>query len=292
MKLSAYHKAVGDIVRLKFGHATPELFEMPERVYISCLFRWNREQALALADAWGDRAVIGGTGASIHKRLSVEVEKTLPDYSLYGNDRAIGFISRGCIRRCPWCVVPEKEGKLRRVSTAREIVGERHESVFLDNNFLALPDHHKDLEWLAKHKVGIDFNQANDARLITADNAKLLAKCKWEANGSTVRIALDSVGTIPAVERALTHLRSAGMALSRIFVYCLIGYDGLQSDVERLLFLRSFGVSVFPIGYRDLETGKEPARGWDRKLYRKYKRLICRMPRASSVWDDFKRDVK
>jgi len=291
MRLSGYHKGQGDTVRLKFGHATPELFETPDRVYISCLFRWNRAHALALADVWGGRAVIGGTGVDIKKQLPPEV-KSSPDYSLYGNDRAIGFISRGCIRRCPWCVVPEKEGKLHRVSTAAKIVRTRNEAIFLDNNFLALPDHHKDLEWLAKFQVGIDFNQANDARLITADNAKLLAECKWKANGSTVRISLDSVGTMPAVERALGHLKSAGMSLSRVFVFCLIGYSGLQSDVERLLFLRRFGVSVFPMGYRNLETGDEPANGWDLKLYKKYRRLICRMPRAASVWEDFERDVQ
>jgi tRNA A37 methylthiotransferase MiaB len=41
-----------------------------------------------------------------------------PDYSLYPElgDRALGFLTRGCPRRCPFCVVPVKEGTPRQVS--------------------------------------------------------------------------------------------------------------------------------------------------------------------------------
>lgn len=292
MRLSTWHKQRGDTVRLKFGDTRPELFEQPDKVYISCLFRWHKRAALALAEAWNSKAEIGGTGVDIAKELPPEVAACPPDYDLYGNSRAIGFISRGCPNHCPWCVVWRKEGELHRVSTANELVNNHPEATFLDNNFLALPDHCVDLRWLVEQQIGVDFNQGLDARLITEENAKLLAQCRWITPGhQTVRLALDSVGQIQAVGHALDLLESAGLAAWKISIYALIGYSGLNSDIERLLFLRSRNVSVFPMGFRDLETGLEPARGWNRRRYKKYRRLICRMPHAQSVWDDFKREV-
>lgn len=297
MRLSAHHKSIGDTVRLKFGDAYPELFETPDKVYISCIFRWNREAALALADAWEDRAETGGTGIDAGSSLPPAVSNwhikyPQPDYDLYGNQRAIGFISRGCPNKCPWCIVPEKEGRLYRESSAEEIVGDKNEAIFLDNNFLALPDFRLDLEWLAHQGTRCDFNQGLDARRVDAATAKLLAKCNLRMpGGQKVRLACDSLGQMKAIRRAVEHFRNAGIRPSAVFVYCLIGFAGLESDVERLLFLRDLCVNVFPMGYRDNETGNEPARGWDRKLYKKYRRLITRMPFASSVWEDFKREL-
>lgn len=289
MRLSTWHKHFGDIVRLKFGDARPELFEQPDKVYISCLFRWHRRDALVLANAWGDKAKIGGTGVDIAKRLPLEIEACLPDYDLYGNDRAVGFLSRGCPNRCPWCVVWRKEGELHRMSTASELVNGHSEALFLDNNFLALPDHCIDLEWLAEQQIPIDFNQGLDARLITEENAPMLAACKWSAGP---RLACDTDGQIPAVDRAFELLIENGIAASRIFVFVLIGFVGLKSDVRRLLHLRQrWAPNIFPMGFRDLETGLEPAKGWDRRLYNKYRRLICRMPRAKSVWNDFEQEI-
>lgn len=288
MRLSTWHKLQGDTVRLKYGDAWAELFETPDKVYISCLFRWHRDTALRLAQSWDGRSIVGGTGVDISKELPLEIENCLPDYDLYGKERAIGFISRGCIRRCPWCIVPLKEGKLRRVSSAQEIVDGFREALFLDNNFLALPDHHSDLEWLAKKQVAIDFNQGLDARLVTRDNAKLLAACKWLAGP---RLALDSVNQIPAVDKALTILKEAGISPAQVFLFILIGFDGMQSDIERLRFAYKWYVNMFPMGYRDLETGEEPAKDWPLDLYRRYKKLIIRLPRSRSVFMDLERKL-
>lgn len=288
MRLSAYHKGLGDTVRLKFNNAYPELFETPDKVYISCLFRWNRRAAQQLANAWGGKVELGGTGIDLTKTLPSAIQNCSPDYDLYGNQRAIGFISRGCIRKCPWCVVPTKEGKLYRESTAQEVVNNHSEALFLDNNFLALSDYHVDLEWLVKRRIAIDFNQGLDARFVTKDAANLLANCKWLAGP---RLALDSLSQIKAVDLALSNLKTAGISPTGVFLYILVGFDGLESDVERLLFAHRWNVNAFPMGYRNLETGEEPAIGWDRKLYNKYRRLIIRLPHAKSVWDDFKKEV-
>lgn len=292
MKLSTFHKSRGDEVKLKSGDAFPELFEKPDRVYISCLYRWNRLGALRLAESWGNKSVVGGSGIDTITELPDKVECCLPDYSLYGFDRAIGFLSRGCIRDCPWCIVRRKEGKLKRVAKPWEIVNGFKEVIFLDNNHLALPGHCKDLEWLIENGIVVDFNQGTDARLINDENASLFASLKSGVPGGKIRLALDTVGQINAVSGAIEILGRSGIKSHNIFVYTLIGFDSLEGDIERLLFLWNKKVRVFPMGYRDLETGEEPATGWDRKLYKKYRRLICRMPFAESVWTDFKREVE
>lgn len=290
MRLSTYWKQHGANVRLKHGAAYPELFELPDRVFISCIFRWNQDAALQLAYAWGDRAEIGGTGVDIKKELPLEIEQCEPDYSLYGESQAIGFITRGCIRSCPWCVVPKKEGRLHRVGTAGNIVGDRLNVLFLDNNFLALDDHDEDLHFLVRSHVGVDFNQGLDARLVNEVNAPLLAACNWT---SGIRFALDSDsrGQRAAVGNALALLEQNGLSRNQATIFALIGFGGLQSDIDRLTYIHELGARPFPMGFRDLETGAEPANGWNKQLYKKYRRLICRIPFSKSVWSDFEGEV-
>ncbi len=288
MRLSTYWKAQGATVKLFKGAERPNLFEHPNKVFISCVFRWNKAEAEALAREWNGIAEIGGTGVDITKELPQKISKCQPDFSLYPSTQAIGFISRGCFRKCPWCVVPKKEGNVHRVSTASEVVGEFQEALFIDNNFLALSDCQNDFRWLAEHKIKIDFNQGLDARLITQEIAELLSACKWLQGP---RIGLDSLHQIPSIEKALSLLEKAGCSSRKVTVYTLIGFGGIKSDVERLKKAHEWQTNVFPMGFRNLETGAEPANGWDRKLYKKYRRLIIRMPQSKSVWDDFHREV-
>lgn len=288
MRLSTYWKSQGATVKLFKGAERPNLFEQPDKVFISCIFRWNKSAAEMLAKEWNGLAEIGGTGVDITKELPAHVAVCKPDFFIYPVTRAIGFISRGCFRKCPWCVVPKKEGNIHRVSTAAEITGTFTESIFIDNNFLALPDHPKDLEWLAEHKIKIDFNQGLDARLITQETAELLATCKWLQGP---RISLDSLHQIPSIENALSLLEKAGCSSRKVTVFTLIGFDGIKSDVERLRKAHEWNTNVFPMGFRNLETGEEPANGWDKTLYKKYRRLIIRMPQSKSVWNDFEKEV-
>lgn len=301
MRISSWHKAQGDEVVLKqcikargeidIRQVFPPLFDVPDRVYVSSIFRWNKDQSDFLSTSWGSKVTLGGTGIDIKKRLPPEIEQMPVDYSLYGKKRVVGFISRGCNNGCPWCVVWRKEGQLKRISTARNLLGElpnAEEGIFLDNNFLALPGHKQDLAYLAEMELPIDFNQGLDAKFITTENAKLLAACKWLTE---IRLALDSDDRISILEKAVEILASNGIAPRKIMVFVLIGFSGLDSDVRRLLAVRRLGCNAFPMGFRDLYTGEEPARGWNKRLYRKYRRLITRLPQANSVWDNFIAEV-
>jgi radical SAM superfamily enzyme YgiQ (UPF0313 family) len=173
-KIARYHKVQGDEVEwaIPFMHY--------DRVYMSKVFNFSPDD-LSCYDT--DEIVKGGTGYDIHSQLPDEIDRMQPDYSIYPNvpdDTAFGFLTRGCPNRCPWCVVPVKEGKIRPYMDVDEIAIEgRHNLVLMDNNILAVGDYAvEQLEKTIERGFHIDFNQAMDARLVTDDYAKLLARCK------------------------------------------------------------------------------------------------------------------
>lgn len=285
MRLSTHHKTQGDTVTLKKGHVAPDLFKHPDKLYISSIFRWNRDKVLDLADWWSVYTIveIGGTGVDICKVLPSGIETVAPDYALYDYPDALGFISRGCPNKCPWCIVPAKEGSIHRVSTAQEICQDRKKVTLLDNNFLALPDYKTDLEWLAENRIKVDFNQGLDARRVDAHTAKLLSECSFDY----VRFALDRPGQKKPLARAVDLLREKGMKRP-IAVYVLIGFDSFESDVERLLYCHEIDCVPRPMKYRDIETGEKPPNDWPSDTYAKWPRQTWRYYYREDMWEAFK----
>jgi hypothetical protein len=114
MKISSYHKARGDNVVLIHG-AHVDLTDPPDKIYDSIVFKKNKHALDYLFSTYPDLDIdIGGSGYDLKKELSAETEEMKPDYSLYPDcDYSIGFSSRGCFRKCHFCVVPEKEGHFR-----------------------------------------------------------------------------------------------------------------------------------------------------------------------------------
>ena len=72
----------------------------------------------------------------------------------------------------------------------------------------------------------VDFNQAMDARLVTDDYAKLLAKVKWL--GSRIRFGCDTHAQIAAVERAMELINSYGYK-GEYFLYTMLNSDFEES---------------------------------------------------------------
>lgn len=149
MKLSAWHKEKGD----KVEWWTPML--QYDRVYSSKVFTFTPENPYL-----PENAVKGGTGYGVYNELPPEIDAMFPDYSLYPKCKhAIGFLTRGCIRKCPWCVVPKKEGNIRPYRTWREIKRpDSRDIVFMDNNVLACPFGLEQIDDMIGENVRVDFN--------------------------------------------------------------------------------------------------------------------------------------
>lgn len=244
MRLSAWHKNQGDIVEWWNG------FCHYDRVYMSKVFTFTPDVDTVI-DA--DEIVRGGTGYKDYGSLPPEIETTFPDYSMCPNfKQAIGFLTRGCVRSCPWCIVPKKEGNIRPNSTWREIKRpDSREIVFLDNNVLACDYGLGQIDDMGGKPVWVDFNQGLDARLITPEVAKLLARLRWIR---FVRLSCDTNEMLPVIEQATAYMKEAGIAKSRFWAYMLV-QDVAEAE-RRAVALREMGVTPFAQPYRDYDGGE------------------------------------
>lgn len=244
MRLSEWHKNQGDVVEWWNG------FCHYDRVYMSKVFTFTPDIETVI-DA--DEIVRGGTGYKDYGSLPPEIEATPPDYSIYpGVDYAIGFLTRGCIRNCPWCIVPKKEGRIRPAATWKEI--KRPDSskiIFMDNNVLASDHGLQQIEDMGGKKVWVDFNQGLDARLVTPETAKLLAGLRWIR---FVRLSCDTMEMIPVIERAVEYMKEAGIAKSRFWAYMLV--QDVEEAERRAVALDKMGVTPFAQPYRDYDGGE------------------------------------
>lgn len=164
MKLSAYHKSKEDEVEWWSG------FSHYHILYISKVFT-NEYSPDILEPVNADRVIRGGTGYGLDNKLPDKIEHIYPDYSLYPNltkYTAYGFLTRGCDRQCPFCIVAEKEGmRSRKVADLSEWWSEQKNIKLLDPNLLACPDAPELLRQLADSGAWVDFTQGLDARLVT-----------------------------------------------------------------------------------------------------------------------------
>ena len=174
-KIAAYHRQQGDTVEW----AMP-LFEHYDIIYRSKIFNFTQDDDRTYDT---ELEIRGGTGYDIASRLPQEIDDCQPDYTIYPSilsDTAYGFLTRGCPNKCRWCVVPRKEGAIRPYWEIERVANGRKNVVLMDNNILAAEDYaHEQLEKIIALGLHIDFNQALDARLVTDDFAKQLAKVKW-----------------------------------------------------------------------------------------------------------------
>lgn len=247
MKISAYNKSIGNDVEWWNG------FIHYDRVYMSKVFTFS-DDIDTVIDA--DEVIKGGTGYKDYGSLPEEIENMFPDYSIYPDvDYAIGFLTRGCIRNCPWCIVPKKEGKIRPAATWQQIKRpDSRKIVFMDNNVLACEHGLRQIEDMGGKQVWVDFNQGLDARLITKDVAKLLARLRWI---KFIRVSCDTEQMIPIVREAVENMKAAGIAKSKFWSYVLV--QDVDAAYRVVMELREMGVNPFAQPYRDYDGG-EPSK--------------------------------
>ena len=248
MRLAAFHKARGDRV----SWFVP--IERYDRVYASKVFTFTPDDPYLPPDA-----VRGGTGYDIRSRLPDEVEACDPDYSIYPDFKeAIGFLTRGCVNKCPWCVVPEKEGGIHVVGDIERVAAGRKRVLLFDNNFLAAPREFvsEQVEKMRRLKIRVDFNQATDARLYNEDTAPIMARVPYIRHP---RLSCDTDAMIPHVLRAVHLLRENGWTYE-VFVYVLAKNDGIGSALHRIRSLTSTDRYIVPfvMPYRDLHSNANP----------------------------------
>lgn len=200
-------------------------------VYAAKVFRFTYAGYVA-ADA-----IRGGTGWEDWRHLPDlpdEAEHTYPAYDLGGCEYAMGYLTRGCIRKCPFCLVPEKEGHIRHHAHLSEWWRGQKQIRLLDANLTASPDAIGYLDELTASGAQVDFSQGLDARLVTPEFCQALKPVrKW----GRVHSAWDWPDAEAQIMPGLRMLRDC-LAKGQLTAYVLIGYNSTpEQDLYRVMRL-------------------------------------------------------
>lgn len=237
MKLSAWHKAQGDEVEMVFP------LNRYDRIYASKVFTFTPDINF---DPLTDDFRRGGTGYGLDNKLPDEVEHMMPDYSLYGITKtAYGFMSRGCPRGCPFCIVADKEGRSsRKVADLREWWNGQKEIKLLDPNITACPDWEDLLGQLAESKAQIDITQGVDIRMLSDAKVEAINRLRLKM----IHFAWDGNDDLePLFRKYAPHWKQRSRDRR---VYVLTNYNTtMEWNLHRIYTLRDCGYDPFVMIY-------------------------------------------
>lgn len=239
MKISAYHKGRGDHVEWWNG------LKHYDVVYKSRVFDDTYTNEI---DYWinADKVIKGGTGYDLQNKLPDEIEHQYPDYQLYGiTNRAYGFLTRGCPRHCPFCIVTDKEGVTHTVADIDEFWRGQKEIILMDSNITASKDCERLFDQLIGTGAYINFEGGLDIRFLTDKGADQLNKMKT----TMIHFAWDNYEFKtyeklkrfrPLIKQDKYHTR----------VYVLTNFNTThEQDLERIYKLRELDYDPFVMIY-------------------------------------------
>lgn len=267
----------------------PGLLILPhDEIHISCVFTWDKEYCEELRYQWEmftDKPVMLGGPAYGSPSTSF-----VPGMYVKSN---IIFTSRGCNNNCPWCSVPEREGKISELPIYEG-------NILQDNNFLQTSREHKDKVFtMLKRQKSICFKGGLQNNLID---------CHFIENIQNLRVselwlACDTDGAVPGLQRAAETLKKAGFTREHIKCFALIG-DDMEDNERRLQAIYAAGAMPFAQLYQPLEPSpsermyrisrrlnefakKEYSTEW-KKFHRMWSRPAAtkaHVERGTSMWD-------
>lgn len=211
-------------------------------INVSVTFSWDVAEGERLAAAWQEQypqaavrlggPALGDNGGAFESGRYVK--------------EGVTFTSRGCVRRCPFCLVPEREGKLAMLSI-------QPGNVIQDNNFLACPAEHRAAVYamLRQQPKAAVFAGGIDARLVTAQVAEEFRSIRIDS----IFLACDGEAELPHLERAASLLGFLGREKLRCYVLIGYGDDTPERAERRLEACWQAGVMPFAQYYRPAESG-------------------------------------
>ena len=277
MKISTYHKRKGDNVGW-YDHLFD--YEDTDILYISKVFTFTKDVEYLPINA---KIIKGGTGYDYNTKLPQEIEDICElDYNLYPNcDYSIIFTTRGCVRKCPFCIVPKKEGLIHNVNVAKLNPNGKY-IMLLDNNFFANKTWRENIEVLKKFDQPIDFNTGIDLRLLTEEQCEALSKLKIKQIHCAWDNYKDKNIILPKLKMLVKYVKPY-----KITTYVLVGFENkeiVDTDIERVMTLKEIGVNPFAMGYIN----------FDDPNYKKSKSVIrfCRWVNnkfifKSTTWENY-----
>lgn len=266
MKISSYYKTHGHHVELVLNYDNLQNYD---KVFISKVF----------TDTPIDKSVLelpnvqyGGTGFYFDKapNLPYEIEHHFPDYHLYDNwvneqlhgggkkseykgytDYSIGFLTRGCFRKCAFCVNQKYDRVFQHSSIDEFYDPKRKKICLLDDNFLGFPHWKEMLLELQSTGKPFKFKQGLDERLLTDEKCEILFQSKYDGEYT---FAFDSIDDYDLIERKLKLIRKYNKK-NNVTFYVLCGFNGtdyidIKNTLARIELLLRYGCLPYIMRYQ------------------------------------------
>ena len=280
-KLSGYWKKQGANVTLLLDY---DHFDEYDQVFVSKVFtdtpvpEWLEET---------NKIHIGGTGFYFDQapNLPDEIEHHFPDYHLYDawiqsevekaereyerfgkpfnkkrymvqfkeyTDYSIGFLTRGCFRKCKFCVNQKYSHVFRHSSLDEFYDDTRTKICLLDDNFLGCPQWKEMLKELIEIGKPFKFKQGLDERILTDEKCEILFSSKYDGDYT---FAFDNIADYELIDRQLKRIRKYTQSTSIKF-YVLVGFESTdEKDIEntfkRLELLMKYKCLPYIMRYQD-----------------------------------------
>lgn len=235
MKISGFYKSNGNDCSLLTDYCNLSEFD---KVFISKVFTDTPIDSNILNL---NNVEYGGTGFFYDKAppLPYEIEHHMPDYHLYDDwvrnqiesgrnksefkyylDYSVGFMTRGCFRKCKFCVNQNYDRVVAHSTLEEFIDPERKKICLLDDNVLGYSgwkDIFKELQLIGKP---FQFKQGLDERLMTEEKCDMLFSTKYDGD---YIFAFDDIADYELIENKLRLMRKYTEKYLKFYVLC--GFD-------------------------------------------------------------------
>ena len=233
----------------------PMLRPEAQEVHISVTFTWDCQEADHLALAWAQYYPTVRIGGPAIGRYTNGF--TPGEYIRQG----VTFTSRGCNNRCPWCLVPKQEGRLREIPI-------HSGNIVQDNNLLQCGGKHlRSVFRMLRQERQVQFTGGLDSRLITDRVAEDLRTLRI----SQLFLACDTRQAIKPLGVAVKKLN--GLSRDKLRCYVLLAYNGesISEANERLREVWHAGAMPFAQLYQPPDRHIDYPQEW-RQLARTWSR--------------------
>lgn len=271
MKISGYYKEKGSAVSLITSYNHIDEFD---HIYISKVFTFTKipQRIIDLPNV-----TIGGTGffEDGGQDLPPEIEHHMPDYTLYDDyvqhqieagydpkrfsdyqDYSIGFTTRGCFRKCAFCV-NKKYDRAVKHSPISEFYDSTRPFIYLwDDNFFAYSGWEEIFDELEGTGKPFQFRQGLDLRLMTDKKARRLSQSKYHGD---IIFAFDHIEDRDLIERKLKIWKRYSNKTTKLYVLCAYDSQDIQDVIntfERIKILMSYGCLPYIMRYESYKTSE------------------------------------
>lgn len=284
MKMSSYYKNKGCDVQLILNYDDIQNFD---KVLISKVFT---DTPIPNEILTKENVEYGGTGFFYDKAppLPPEIEHIKPDYHLYDEwvkqkisegtkpkeltyytDYSIGFMTRGCIRQCSFCV-NKNYTRCSLHSPLSEFLDESRPYIcVLDDNVLSCKDWKSVFEELQSSNKRFQFKQGMDERLLTDEKCDVIFnQSKWIGD---YIFAFDNIKDAKIIEDKMRLIRKYTSRKIKFYTFCGFNHvdesdfseDFWVQDIidlfERIKILMKYG--CYPYVMRHANYERSPYRG-------------------------------